>query len=137
MNLVTLNVKGPDDALFSLQQSLPIAIDSAWRKGDRRRSGALREASGFSAIIADAANPREIEERLGAFIAECVSRGIIFGDPGVEAQLSFGVTVGDSQQFVVSIDLPRALLSALAACGVSLSFTAYPTSDEANAAGSI
>jgi hypothetical protein len=137
MNLVTLNVNGSDDALLSLQQSLPIALDNAWRKGDRRRSGALWETSGFSATIADGANPRELEERLGAFIAECVFRGIIFGEPGVEAQLSIGVTVGDSQQFVASIDLPRTLLSALAACGVSLSFTAYPTSDDANVAGSI
>jgi hypothetical protein len=137
MNLLTLSVKGADEALISLQKAFPIAVESTWRKGDRRRNGALWEVSGFSATIADAASPVELIDALRDFLAECSSRGIVLGERGLEAQVSVGVTVGEAKQYVACIDLPRALLAALAACGVSLAFSAYPTSDGANEAGSI
>lgn len=132
MNLLTLNVSGPDQALLSIKQALPLALDKTWRKGDMRRSGALWEISGFSATVVDATNPAELKHGLDTFLAQCASRQINFSAPGIEAQLSIGVTVGDSQQFIVCIDFSPTVISALAACGVAVSFNAYPTSDEAN-----
>ena len=137
MNLVTFSVTGTDEALLSIQQGLTLAIDSTWRKGDVRRSGAQWEVAGFSATIVDAVTPAELEKGLRDFLTQCGAHRVIFALPEIEANLSIGVTVGDSQQFIASIDLSPELLSAMAACGVSVSFTAYPTSDEADAADSI
>ena len=133
MNLILLNVQGSDAALASVQEALAVSPRSAHRKGDVRRSGKLWERAGFSAAVVDAANPKELEEGLQRFLELCQSRNVSFSGPEIEAELSVGVTVGDSQQFVVSIDFSPSVLTALAACGVALSFTAYPTSDEENA----
>jgi hypothetical protein len=49
------------------------------------------------------------------------------------AELSIGFTVGDSEQFVAGLEFSASELRAISECGISLSITAYPTSDEANA----
>ena len=54
-----------------------------------------------------------------------------FGDD-VEAELSIGFTVGDSIQFVASVDFSPSELRDLATLGIALSINAYPTSDEVN-----
>jgi hypothetical protein len=137
VNVATLIVQGADGALLPLKRALPFAVDGGWSKGDPMRSGGVRELSGFSGTVADCATPAELVEALSAFLASCVSLGIVLSGEGLKARLSIGVAVGDSQQFVACIDLSREVLLALTALGVSLSFTAYPTSDEPSAASSI
>ena len=136
VNLATLNVRGKSEALSALKGVLPFSLDSAWSKGDRRGNGMLHEASGFSGTISDCATPGEMVAALVAFFSECTSRNIGFADEALEAELSIGVTVGDSSQFTASVNIPHTLLASLTASSISLSFTAYPTSDDANATGS-
>ena len=133
VNVATLIVQGADGALLALKQTLPFSLESYWSKGDRMRSGAVRTLSGLSGTVSDCATPAELVVALSEFLAACVSRGIVLSSQGLEARISIGVTVGDSQQFVACIDLSREVLLALTASGVSLSFTAYPTSDEPSA----
>jgi hypothetical protein len=66
------------------------------------------------------------------FLAACQAhRPKLFAN-GVEAELSIGITVGDSIQYVASVDLSSSEIRELATLGLSLNFTAYPTSDEVN-----
>jgi hypothetical protein len=48
----------------------------------------------------------------------------------VDAELAVGISVGDSVQYVVSVDFLPADIRDLAAAGIALSVAAYPTSDE-------
>jgi hypothetical protein len=48
---------------------------------------------------------------------------------GVNAELSIGITVGDSIQYVASVDFSPNEIRDLAVLGIALNFTAYPTSD--------
>jgi hypothetical protein len=52
---------------------------------------------------------------------------------GWEAEIDVGVTVGDSAQYTVTISVEPSLLDLLGSLGVSLCFSAYPTSDDAEA----
>ncbi len=55
-----------------------------------------------------------------------------FTNSGLGADLDIGVTVGDSEQFTAYLTFGAAFLNRLSRIGVSLSLSAYPTSDEAN-----
>ena len=133
MNLATLRVEGADDSLESLKSAISLSIDTEWKKGDKRRNGVSHELSGFSATVADAKNPSELIRIVRAFLAQWKERSIVISSRGLEAELSLGITVGDSEQFVASIELSPSELVELGGCGIALSITAYPTSDEANA----
>jgi hypothetical protein len=63
----------------------------------------------------------------------CKKQGVTFARPSLSAELSVGVTVGDSDQFVASVALSASDILLLGSLGIALSVTAYPTSDEANA----
>jgi hypothetical protein len=133
MNLATLRVEGKDSALDALKKALSLECDSQWNKGDKRRNGGVHALSGFNATVADAGNPRELVSLIRAFLARCKEKGIVFPCLNVEAELAVGFTVGDSEQFVASVEFSPSDLLSCAECGISLSVTAYPTSDEANA----
>lgn len=132
MNLATLIVEGEEPALGNLRKALPLQIDASWKRGDVRRNGKIHTSPGFSATIADAANPRDLTHAIQTFLKQCKERGVSFAKRGVSAELSLGVTVGDSQQFVAGVELSSSALSLLAEHGLTLSLTAYPTSDDAN-----
>jgi hypothetical protein len=132
MNLATLIVEGEQSALGDLRKALPLQIAASWEKGDIRRNGKPHASPGFSATIADAANPRELAHAVQTFLKQCKERGVSFPKSGVSAELSLGVTVGDSQQFVAGVEFSPLALSLFAEQGLALSITAYPTSDDAN-----
>ena len=133
MNLATLRVEGAEDILESLKSAISLTIDAEWKKGDKRRNGAYHELSGFSATVADAKSSIELMQMVRDFLAQWNERGIVISCCGLEAELALGITVGDSEQFVAGIELSPSELVALGERGISLSITAYPTSDEANA----
>jgi len=131
MNIATLRVEGEEPALSALTATLPGRADTQWLKGERGRNGVVYALSGFNVTVAEAPNPRVLVSELRKFLAQCRDRKLDFRK-GLTAELSIGFTVGDSQQFVASVDFSPADLSALGACGIALSVAAYPTSDEAN-----
>jgi hypothetical protein len=133
MNLATLSVEGEDSALATIAEQLPLKHEQQWKKGDPRRNGKVHSSSGFQITVADAKNPGELTKCIHAFLAQCKESGIVFPEKSLVAELSVGFTVGDSEQFVAGVEFLPAELLLLSQCGIALSVTAYPTSDEANA----
>jgi len=133
MNLATLRVEGTDSALESLKKALCLECDTQWKKGDKRRNGRAHTLSGFNATVANARNPGELEGLIRSFLAQCKNNNIVFPSLDLSAELAVGFTVGDSEQFVAGVEFAPSELLLCAECGITLSVTAYPTSDEANA----
>jgi hypothetical protein len=133
MNLATFWVEGNGTALASVVRTLAIEVDRQWRAGDRNRSGKVRDTDGFSCTIADANSHRELAEAIDRFSGQCAQAGLSFRSLELSATLSVGVSVGEDQQFIASLEFPADLLATLGQLGVSLEVNAYPTSDGANA----
>jgi hypothetical protein len=131
MNIATLRIEGEEPALSALTGTLPGHADAQWLKGERGRNGVVYALSGFSVTVAEVPSPRALVSEVRQFLTQCKARKIDFRN-GLTAELSIGFTVGGSRQFVASVDFSPADLASLAACGIALSVTAYPTSDEAN-----
>ena len=133
MNVAVLRVEGEDAALEALKSALPVHCDTQWTRGDRRRSGATYDASGFSVTVADATNPRELQTKIASFLKLCKEKNLRFANSKTSAELAVGFTVGDSEQYVAGVVFSVPELLSLAQDGIALSITAYPTSDAANA----
>jgi hypothetical protein len=131
MNLAILIVEGTDEALQAASNLLGREV-STWKKGAPKRRGGINSTSGLSASIADSQNPSEMVVAIREFVTECQTRNLVFSGLGLSADLSIGVTVGDSEQFIACLDFSASDLVSLGAIGVGLSIAAYPTSDEAN-----
>lgn len=132
MNLVTLRIQGTDEALHSLCRDLRLVADSMWKKGDPKRRGGCFSNSGLSATLVDAKNPVEVVNTIRAFAAKCKERSVVLASSDLSAELSIGVTVGDSEQFIANLAFSASDLLSLGAIGIELSIAAYPTSDKAN-----
>lgn len=130
MNLVILIIEGPDEVLETVRLLLDLLTDKRWISGQPRRRGGLHTTSGFSVTLADAENPGEMLAAIREFVARCEAKGIGFSLDGLSAEISIGMTVGDSTQFVASVDLSPSDLLSLGRLGAAISVTAYPTSDE-------
>lgn len=133
MNVATLRLSGIDAALDALVIALKLPVTSRVRVGDPRRVGDVHTSSGLSADIADGDNPGAMLAKVRSFLAECQKHGSELFQNGVEAELAIGVSVGDTAQYIASVDFSASEIRALANIGIGLSFAAYPTSDEANA----
>jgi hypothetical protein len=132
LNIATLRLSGNDASLDEVIRKLNLVVSSRVKAGDPRRRGGVHAASGLNAPIADAASPVALLGQVRTFLAECLKHGpTLFGN-GVDAELSIGIAVGDSVQYVASVDLSPIEIRELATLGIALNFTAYPTSDEAN-----
>ena len=132
MNLATLRVEGNDVSLATMLSSLALEPDQSWTKGEPRRVGTY-SSSGFNATVADAENPGELLLDIRAFLVTCRERRDVLRALSLSMELHIGFTVGDSEQFVASLDFRPDDLAALGELGIALCVTAYPTSDEANA----
>ncbi len=132
MNLADLRLSGNDELLNDIVEKLNLTVASRVKAGEPRRGGRIHETSGLSISIADAANPVAMLNAIREFLATCQSIGPnVFGG-GVQAELAIGMTVGDSIQFIASVDFSSSELRELGMLGIALSITAYPTSDEVN-----
>jgi len=132
MNLADLRLSGNDELLNDIVEKLNLTVASRVKAGEPRRGGRIHETSGLSISIADAANPVAMLNAIREFLATCQSIGHnVFGG-GVQAELAIGMTVGDSIQFIASVDFSSSELRELGMLGIALSITAYPTSDEVN-----
>ena len=132
MNLATLRVEGTDEALETVRNNLGIVPDSMWKQGEPKVGGRLFSRSGLCATITDARTPSEMLVAIRKFVAECKAQNFASSGSGVSAELSIGITVVDTEQFVACVDFSASDLLSLGALGVELSIVAYPTSDEAN-----
>jgi hypothetical protein len=132
MNLATLHLSGSDASLDSVVAALKLNVVSRVRIGDPRRRGGVHDSASLSASLANADTPAAMLREIRFFLGNCQALGpTLFGD-GVTAELSIGVSVGDSVQYVSSVDLSALEIRQIANIGIGLNFTAYPTSDEVN-----
>jgi hypothetical protein len=76
-------------------------------------------------------------DEIRKFLADPRLKGSTLITGAVTWELAIGVTAGDSQQFIAVVDFSVADLRDLAALHIAVSVAAYPTSDEANAGGSV
>jgi hypothetical protein len=132
LNIATLRLSGNDDSLDDVVRKLNLEVSSRVKAGDPRRRGGVHAASGLSAPIADAASPGAMLDQVRTFLAACLKHGPTLFVNRVDAEISIGIAVGDSVQYVASVDFSSVEIRELATLGVSLNFTAYPTSDEPN-----
>jgi hypothetical protein len=132
MNVAILRAEGQLTALQALSAALDMPPSHTWKKGQPLRGGKVHAADGLQLGIADEKNPAELVRSIQRFIANCKERGVSF-NTAASAELSIGFTVGDSEQFVGTVEFSASELRAISDCGISLSITAYPTSDEVNA----
>lgn len=130
MNLAVLRLEGETAALQTLTQQLSLKPEGEWRKGETRPNGVKNLSSGLNSTIAEGASPNQLVTSVREFFEECKSKNISFVN--VRAELSFGVTVGCSQQYLAHVEFSPSDLALIASSGCSLSMSAYPTSDEAN-----
>jgi hypothetical protein len=132
MNLACLRVEGPEHLLEAIKSAAPATADSSWKAGEKKKRGGVHSLSGFSATVVEAPHPVALLKGIRTFIETCLTRQLRIPE-GVTAELAVGITVGDSEQFVASLDLSAQDMARLAKLNINFSFTAYPTSDEANA----
>jgi hypothetical protein len=104
-------------------------VTTRFKAGERRHRDGIQETSGLNASIADERNPSDMLAKTRKFISECLKHGPTLFANGVNAELSIGTTVGDSAQYLTSVDFSPNDIRELAVLGISLNFTAYPTSD--------
>jgi hypothetical protein len=133
MNLAILRAVGESAGLENLLALLQRKPDSEWKEGESRRRGGVYQNSGFTLTLSDAATPHNMIVAVRRFLTECDMQGTFIARQGLSVELSIGITVGDSRQFVASVDLNSDDLSMMSRLGLGLSVTAYPTSDYWNA----
>jgi hypothetical protein len=104
MNLADLRLSGKDEVLNDIVEKLNLTVASRVKAGEPRRGGRVHETSCLTISIADAANPGAMLEEIRSFLAKCQKRNPKPFGNDVEAELSIGFTVGDSIQFVASVD---------------------------------
>jgi hypothetical protein len=132
LNIATLRIAGDDVALDNVIRKLNLQVTWRAKAGDPRKRGGVHATSCLNAPIADADNPGAMLHQIRTFLTACVQHGPTVFPNGVDAELSIGIAVGDSIQYVASVDISPDDIRDLATVGIALSFTAYPTSDEAN-----
>jgi hypothetical protein len=130
LNVATLRLTGNDALLDDIVRKLGLNVASRANAGSPRRRGGVYGSSTLNASIADSASPAAMRDQVRAFLAECRRHGSTLFMSGIDAELSLGVSVGDSGQFTASVDLSSAEIRDLAVLGLSLNFSAYPRSDE-------
>jgi hypothetical protein len=130
MNIATLRVKGPDEALDQISQMLELSIDARWTAGHLDRRGAVILASTLNANIADAENRIELEAAVRSFLDRCRSGRISFKSLSLSAQLDIGLGVGLHDQFTAGVEFASHDLLAFSEIGLDLRISAYPCSDE-------
>lgn len=118
----------PDDFI----QKMGFETDAVWHKGDVGRRGKPHDDSGCNLTITDAESLKELEGDIRTFVQEYSDELTRLNSAGVTLDLDIGVTVGDSKQFSVSIYISPDDMALFSAVGIGVTFSAYPTSDEAN-----
>jgi hypothetical protein len=133
MKLAVLRLRSPTAAPERVAAVIGVAEDSIWRAGEKTFRGQVLEDSGVSFVVSDAETVRQLTDEVRAFFQSRREAFPRLAADGWEAELDVGVTVGDSAQYTASVSLDPSLLALLGSLGVSVKFSAYPTSDEAEA----
>lgn len=117
--------------------SVPIIIDSMWRKGERRFPNStineqINESSGIRIVASEASFselPQQIEDVISFLQTNLENLKCLSSFPGVEwLLLDFGAEIYPPGWS--SFTFPPALLSLAGQAGISLCLSVYPTENE-------
>ena len=102
-----------------------------WRKGDLGRRGRPRVESGFNLSIDrdDDDLPHALED-IRTFIKANRTALARLRAEGIRSTLDIGITVGADPHYTRSVSLAAADLAAIAAEGIDLEVSAYPSSGD-------
>jgi hypothetical protein len=116
----------------SLVELVNSESSSVWQEGEPYKSGHKRfhRDSGLSVAYPEEASWISALPKVESILVQQSTLLKAAADMECTIELSIGVTVGSAESFAPSMELPVSLLSALAAAKVSVTITAYPTSDE-------
>lgn len=118
--------------------SVPLLIDSMWRKGERRFSNSntneqINESSGIRIVASEASFselPQQIEDVISFLQSNLENLKRLSSFPGVEwLVLDFGAEIYPPGWS--SFTFPPTLLSLSGQAGISLCLSVYPTENEA------
>ncbi len=130
MNMTELRLEGELSALEVLSEAIGLEGRIMWKEGESGRDGKKYLSSGLMIEIAETSKPSTMIEEIRKFVTRCDTLGLSFNN--VRAQISVGVTVGDSKQYMANFEFNEDDLKTLGKLGLALSVSCYPTSDEAN-----
>jgi hypothetical protein len=133
MKLAVLRLCGQANSPELVAAALGVAFDSIWHAGEKTLTGGVREDSGVSFVVSDAESVHQLTDEVREFFQTARGELPRLRAEGWHAELDIGVTVGDSAQYTVAVSLEPSLLELLGSLGVSVCFSAYPSSDEADA----
>ena len=132
-NVATLQLQGDERHIQSAIDALALLPRSRWQQGERSRRGGVHGSSGCSTIVADASNPVAMTDQIRRLLLTCQRLAYDFPALGLQAELSIALSIGNAAQYVAAVDWSAADLRLIGGCGINLSVTAFPTSDDAAA----
>lgn len=100
MNTAILWVRGEQHAIDRVLTQTGAIPEKIWKRGDAKIRNAVHEDSGFSVLVADSDSPREMCDKIREMLGRYGKASLHFNGSNFSAELSLGVTVGDSAQFV-------------------------------------
>jgi hypothetical protein len=107
-----------------------LSADAVFRKGETARDARAREQSGFNLVVSEADDAvTQVNEAL-KFIRQQQEALADLAALGIKSEIDFSLYVGSSESFVTSIHISEHVMAELAALGVGIDVTAYPTSDD-------
>ena len=134
MNLALLNIAASEAVLDILAEEFLSTPTTRHKVGQEYAFGRrVHKESGISVAISDANTSAQLIEEVEVFFGSMSPVAENNLPKATGRELSVGFSVGDTEQFVGSVSFSPELMAKLAKCGIVLSVTAYPTSDEANA----
>ena len=134
MNLALLNIAASEAVLDILAGEFLSTPTNRHKIGQEYALGRrVHKESGISVAISDAHTSAQLIEEVGAFFGSMSSVAENNLSKANSKELSVGFSVGDSEQFIGTASFSPELMAKLEKCGIVLSVSAYPTSDEANA----
>ena len=130
MTICVLRVRGEETEVGFLLENIDLKVSSLWHKGQIDRKGGFLADSGFIADVVDAESISELMSELRKFLIFCSKNDISFSEKSLTSEISIGLFVGSSDQYVASVNFDAKDLQLISSLGLSLDISAYPTSDE-------
>jgi hypothetical protein len=130
MVFTTLRVRGADFPVDAFLRERRLQVSAVWRKGEPMRGGHVFEDSGFNISLPDAESWAMALPAVRAFLESERTLLEHLHALALQSVLDVGVSVGEERSYAPSLEFPHDVLAQLAAHGVSLCVSAYPTSDE-------
>jgi len=109
-------------------------IENLFIQGEEGRRGKINEESGFNVLVSENTIAKENIDEVEKFIRTNSGALNYLRLSGISSVIDIGCTVGTSEQFTKSVNVPTSLLGLLNQYGICIEFSAYPAADEENEA---